>query len=189
MKKLLILFLLFPVLLKAQQTYWTVSPAGWSAVSNPAFRFKANIPDSTNSLLIFNPLTGKYNQVYTAVEGNKRFLKYSDTTSLIQTIPNLYPKGDIRWLRKSDSTNYITPWQLFHGNNDFYGVNNLHNPTYIVTGTTLGIQPGVTLGFTSSSSTTHGHWQWTSSDISGNTSSLEATFWNTLGTPVSGLKF
>lgn len=188
MKKLLILFLLFPVLLKAQQTYWSVSPAGWSSISNPAFRFKADIPDSTNNLLIFNPLTGKYNQIYTATEGNKRFLKYSDTASLIQTIPNLYPKGDIRWLRKSDSTYYVTPWELFHGNNNYYGVNTLYSPTYI-NNTTLGIQPGANLGFVSSLSTTHGHWQWTSSDIAGNTSSLEATFWNTSNVPVSGLKF
>jgi len=82
MKKLLFLFLFFPVLLHAQQTYWTTSPSGWTALSSPAFRFKANTPDSTNSLLVFNPLTGRYNEIYTSVESNKRFAKYGDTTGI-----------------------------------------------------------------------------------------------------------
>lgn len=109
MKKLLFLFLLFPVLLHAQQTYWTTSPTGWTALSSPAFRFKANTPDSTNSLLIFNPLTGRYNEIYTSVESNKYFL------------------------RKSDSLKYLSYWQFYHGNNTttgnwtFNGVNTSFN--------------------------------------------------------------
>lgn len=69
MKKLLLFLSLFIVFkVSAQQTNWSTSPSGWTSISSPAFRFKANTPDSLNSLLIFNPLTGKYSQLFTATE-------------------------------------------------------------------------------------------------------------------------
>jgi len=42
-----------------------------------------------------------------------------DTTALIQTIANLYPRGDVRWLRRADSVNFIT--QLLSTSRHAYG--------------------------------------------------------------------
>lgn len=106
MKRLIILFALFySVSTFAQQTYWTTSPAGYTALSSPAFRFKANTPDSTNNLLIYNPLTGRYNQIYTAVESNNRFIKKTDTGNLV---PSFYTIAHRNW--------------TFYGNNVFNGI-------------------------------------------------------------------
>lgn len=52
-----------------------------------------------------------------------------DTGSVIQTIPNLYPRGDLRWLRKADSAHYIPTWQFYHGNNTIGGSWEFKNTT------------------------------------------------------------
>ncbi|MDO3641982.1 hypothetical protein [Mucilaginibacter sp. L3T2-6] len=131
--------------------------------------FPSDVPDSLKNGAL-------YNRTGSTAPGLYRYSTSCSCWTLVSP-----PQGAIAYVDSLFN-------QLFHGNNDYYGVNNFHAPTYIV-GSTLGIQPGANLGFLSSLSTTHGHWQWTSSDISPNTSSLEATFWNTSGTPLSGLKF
>jgi hypothetical protein len=73
MKKLiyLILLLLFASLgAKAQNT---VTLESGTAPFTPQFRYKAVTPDSLNHWWMFNPLTSKYNRVYTATEANQRF--------------------------------------------------------------------------------------------------------------------
>lgn len=90
MKKLSAIILLILVLTlsalrifaqSAPQTYWTTSPTGWTAITNAAFRYKGVTPDSLNSVLLFNPLTVRYNEIYTAAKSNQRYKLKTDSNA------------------------------------------------------------------------------------------------------------
>lgn len=98
MKKLIFILLALISLKANAQTYWTTSPAGFSALT-PAFRFKPVTPDSLNQLLIFNPLTARYNRVYTATEANALFTQASNNknTQIDFYGKSVYFMGDSYW--------------------------------------------------------------------------------------------
>lgn len=145
MRKLLTIFLLFISIAALAQTTPTTPPPGSPQLMSTNTVYQDAV---TKKYYVYNGSTFLWRQLTDSLEVKRMieaaaggvtsitpgigFLSHTpittigtmnvDTGSVIQTIPNLYPRGDLRWLRKADSAHYIPTWQFYHGNNTIGGM-------------------------------------------------------------------
>lgn len=109
MKKLFLLLLL-PFTVSAQ----TVTPS-WEVFGAGSHTIQYSFPGQT----------GGAKSIIDSINLYFRFWLKTDTNSILQTIPNFYPRGDVRWLRKIDTTAFIS--NLLSRSNTWTGTNEFKN--------------------------------------------------------------